>query len=175
MDKKAIKRLAVVALLLAIGLVLPFFTMQIKQIGKMLLPMHIPVILCGILCGYRYGAVLGAVLPILRSLLFSMPQFYPNAVGMMFELAVYGLVTGILYEKIKDKKGGIFVTLIAAMLSGRIVWGFIRAILSVMAGGAFTLELFMAGAFVEALPGIVLQLVLIPIIVLALKKAKISV
>ena len=104
-----------------------------------------------------------------------MPQFYPNAVGMMFELAVYGLVTGLLYERLKDKKGGIFVTLIAAMLSGRIVWGLIRALLSVAAGGAFTLELFMAGAFVEALPGIILQLVLIPIIVFALKKAKISV
>lgn len=175
MDKKAIKKLAVVALLLAIGLVLPFFTMQIKQIGKMLLPMHIPVILCGFLCGYKYGAILGAVLPILRSLLFSMPQFYPNAVGMMFELAIYGLVTGLLYAKLKDKKGGIIITLIGAMLSGRIVWGLIRGILSVAAGGAFTLELFMAGAFVEALPGIILQIVLIPIIVLALKKAKITV
>lgn len=175
MDKKAIKRLAVVALLLAIGLVLPFFTMQIKQIGKMLLPMHIPVILCGFLCGYKYGAVLGAVLPILRSLLFSMPQFYPNAVGMMFELAVYGLVTGLLYEKLRDKKGGIIITLVCAMLSGRIVWGLIRSLLSVAAGGAFTLELFMAGAFVEALPGIILQLVLIPIVVTVLKKAKIAV
>lgn len=175
MNSKSVKRLAVAALLLAIGLVLPFFTAQLKQIGEMLLPMHIPILLCGILCGYRYGAVVGAILPILRSLLFSMPQFYPSAVGMMFELAAYGLVSGLLYPRLRGKKGGILVTLIFAMLIGRIVWGIARTLLAVAAGGAFTMELFLAGAFTEAIPGIILQLVLIPVLVLVLEKNKLMI
>lgn len=164
------KKLTLSALFLALGIVLPFFTGQIPQFGKMMLPMHIPVLLCGFVCGAPYGLVVGFIVPLLRSLLFSMPQMMPTAVGMAVELATYGFITGILYSKLKNKKLGIFITLIAAMMIGRIVWGFASFLLYRMLGTAFTWELFAAGAFINAVPGIIVQLIVIPIIIYTLKR-----
>ncbi len=172
MNKKEIKNLALAALFLALGLVLPFVTMQIKEIGKMLLPMHLPVLLCGIICGYRYGVIVGAVLPILRSLLFSMPKMFPDAPAMMFELATYGLVIGLVYLKLSGKKGRTLLSLLAAMVAGRIVSGIAKWVLVTAAGGAYTLEMYLAGAIFDAIPGLILQIVLVPTIVFALQRAK---
>lgn len=158
-----LNRLILSAAFLAIGMVLPFLTGQIRMIGSSLLPMHIPVILCGLLCGPRYGLAIGFLLPILRSVFFGMPLFYPNALSMAFELAAYGLVIGVLYLRGKKKSiGYLYVCLIAAMLSGRIVWGGVMAVLLGVGGSAFTVKAFLAGAFLNAVPGIILQLVLIP-------------
>ena len=84
MKHAPLKNLVLAAMFLAIGLVLPFFTGQIPAVGKMLLPMHIPVLLCGLICGWQYGLGVGFVLPLLRSLLFSFPAMYPNAISMAF-------------------------------------------------------------------------------------------
>ena len=97
----SLKNLVLSAMFLAIGLVLPFFIGQIPAIGKMLLPMHIPVLLCGLICGWQWGLGVGFVLPLLRSVLFGFPAMYPNAIGMAFELSVYGLVIGYLYAHSK--------------------------------------------------------------------------
>ena len=78
MNHNFLKNMALAALFLAIGLVLPFFTGQIPAVGKMLLPMHIPVLLCGLICGWQWGLGVGFVLPVLRSVLFSMPVMYPR-------------------------------------------------------------------------------------------------
>ena len=102
-DRKPIYDITLTAMFFAIGLVLPFFTGQIKEIGSMLLPMHLPVMLCGLICSWRYGALLGAPLPIVRSLLFGMPAFYPNAITMAVECAVYGLVIGLVFDLLKRK------------------------------------------------------------------------
>ena len=91
------KDLTLTAMFLALGLVLPFLTGQIPQIGNMLLPMHIPVFLCGLICGWRYGAILGFILPILRNAVFGMPVLFPTGIAMAFELMTYGLVAGFLY------------------------------------------------------------------------------
>lgn len=56
-----ILNLALAAMFLALGLVLPFATAQIQQIGNMLLPMHIPVLLCGLICGWQYGGLVGFI------------------------------------------------------------------------------------------------------------------
>ncbi len=163
---KNLKKLTLSALFLAIGIVLPLFTMQIKEIGDTLLPMHIPVLLCGILCGGQYGFAVGLMLPFIRSFIFSMPPLYPNAVWMAAELATYGLVVGILYNKLKIK--GIaktYVSLLIAMLSGRIVWGIAKTLLLFGTAKTFTLAAFISGGFVDALPGIILQLLLIPLLV----------
>ena len=88
--KTSTRKLTLSALFLALGLVLPLITGQIPQIGKMLLPMHIPVLLCGMVCGWPYGLAVGAVMPLLRGLLFGMPVLYPTGIGMAFELAAYG-------------------------------------------------------------------------------------
>ena len=90
---------------------------------------------------------------------------------MCFELAAYGLVSGALYARLPKKTSNIYVSLIAAMLTGRVVWGIVRVVLSGVSGEPFTWAAFMAGAFLNAIPGIIIHILLIPIIVLALKKA----
>ena len=114
-----------------------------------------------------------AWLPLMRSAIFHMPVMYPNAVAMAFELAAYGFVAGYLYGKSKYKcTKALYKSLIIAMLSGRAVWGVAQIILLGVSGKAFTLSAFIAGAFVNAWPGIILQLVLIPVIMVALGRAK---
>lgn len=158
------------AMFIAIGLVLPFLTGQIQQIGNLLLPMHIPVFLCGLICGYKYGFCTGLILPVFRSVLFSMPVLYPNAIAMSAELATYGLVSGLVYSMIKDKKfWSVYVAMLPAMIVGRVVWGLAEVILLGIKNNTFTLEMFLAGAFINAVPGLILQLVLIPLIISALK------
>lgn len=158
---------------LAMGLVLPFLTGQIQVIGNMLLPMHIPVMLCGLLCGWQYGGAIGFVLPLLRSTLFGMPIFYPSAIAMAFELAAYGLLIGLFYHRSKWKCiRSLYRSLVFAMLGGRIVWGGAMTVLMGVKGNVFTLSAFSSGAFLNAIPGIVLQLVLIPALMVALDKTK---
>ena len=126
---KKIEKISLTALFAAIGLVLPFLTGQIPVIGKMLLPMHLPVLLCGFICGPVYGLVIGFIAPLLRFLIFSMPPIMPIGISMSFELAVYGLMAGIMYNCLPKKKPYIYVALIGAMLCGRVIWGIVRVIL----------------------------------------------
>lgn len=173
MKSASLKNLVLSAMFLAIGIVLPFFTGQIPAIGKMLLPMHIPVLLCGLICGWPYGLGVGFVLPLLRSLLFSFPAMYPSAVGMAFELAVYGAVVGYLYAHSKYQcLKALYKCLIPAMVAGRLVWGAVMIVLMGLGGSIFTWELFLTGALLNALPGIVLQLVLIPAVMVLLDRTK---
>ena len=166
MNRTVLRKSILAATLFAIGIVLPLLTGQIKEIGDSLLPMHLPVLLCGALCGWQYGAFVGFLLPFTRSLIFTMPPIYPNAVWMAFELLTYGLTFGIFYSILK-KRGviGIYTSLIGAMLSGRVVWGIAKAILLGVAGKSFGISAFVAGAFVDSLLGIVIQILLIPILI----------
>lgn len=169
---KNLKKLIYAALCLALCMVLPLLTGQIPQIGSALSPMHIPVFLCGFLCGWPWGAAVGFIAPLLRNLLFGMPPLFPTGVAMAFELLTYGAVAGILYKVLPRKPWNIYVTLIVAMLAGRVVWGAARFILAGLSGSEFPFSAFLAGAFTNAIPGIILHIVLIPLIVLALEKAK---
>lgn len=166
------KRMTLAALFVAIGFLLPFLTGQIPQIGSMLSPMHIPVLLCGFVCGPWFGLLVGAVTPLLRSLLLGMPPLFPVAIAMAFELAAYGLAAGLLYQLLPKKPLYVYVSLIGAMLIGRVVWGIAMAVLLGLTGGAFPFRAFLAGAFINAWPGIILHILIIPPIVLALKRAK---
>ena len=171
MKNSNIKNLALAAMFMALGLVLPFFTGQIPQIGKMLLPMHIPVLLCGLICGWKYGLAVGFVTPLLRSVIFGMPILYPMAIGMAFELMTYGFVIGFLYERSRWKCiFALYRCLIIAMLSGRIVWGIAQMILLGVGQNGFTYQAFIAGAFLNAIPGSIIQLVLIPAVMVLLNK-----
>lgn len=174
MTSLQIRKLTYAALFLALALVLPFLTGQIPQIGSALSPMHIPVLLCGFLVGWPWGLAVGFIAPLLRSVIFGMPVMVPGAVAMAFELAVYGLVSGILYRLLPKKKWSIYVTLIVAMLAGRVVWGITRLIIAGLSGNSFTWALFLAGAFTNAIPGIILHIVLIPVIVMVLERAGLS-
>ena len=173
MTKQSTRNLILSAMLLAIGFVLPMVTGQIRVIGNMLLPMHIPVLLCGFLCGPYYAAMIGALLPILRSIIFSMPVFYPNAVAMAIELLSYGLVCGLAYSLFKKKNLlTIYASLISAMLLGRVIWGIVTAVLMGLSGNPIGFAYFIDRAFVTGVPGIILQLVLIPTIVGIVEKLR---
>ncbi len=171
-NKLAIRRLVLSALFLALAFVLPFLTGSIPQIGNMLCPMHLPVLLCGFVCGWPWGLVVGFAAPLLRSVIIGMPPLFPTAICMAFELATYGFMAGILYRLFPKKVPFVYVSLILAMIAGRLVWGAARLICTGMDVSKFGLQAFWAGAVTTAVPGIILQIVLIPILVILLKKAK---
>ena len=162
-----IKNLVLSALFLCMGVVLPLITGQIKEIGDTLLPMHFPVMLCGLICGWKHGFALGLILPFFRAVTVGMPPMYPNAVWMASELAAYGLLTGLLYKSVAPNK--IYFSLLVSMICGRIVWGITKFILLGVAGKAFTFGAFVTGALIDSVPGILLQLVLIPLIIKLIK------
>lgn len=171
--QKNLRDMTLAALFLAIGMVLPFLTGQIPAVGKMLLPMHIPVLLCGLICGWKHGFSVGLILPVLRGAVFGMPVLYPTGVGMAVELAVYGGAVGMLYAKSKwHCTCTLYRSLLLAMLLGRLAWGAAQTILLGFGGSGFTFGMFLAGALTNAIPGILVQLTLIPMVMVALGRAK---
>ncbi|MBR7112321.1 MAG: ECF transporter S component [Clostridia bacterium] len=173
LTKKRVTALVTAAMLLALGLVLPSLVGNIKEIGDSLLPMHLAVMLCGILCGGWYGLGTGLMMPFLRAVFFGMPPLYPNAVWMALELATYGLVIGLLYARGKAyRRGYLFFCLVSSMLLGRVVWGIAKAVLLGIGGKPFGWQAFFVGGFIDAVPGLLLQLVLIPLTVELLEKRK---
>jgi len=171
MKNRKLINIVLSAMFLGLGLVLPLLTGQIQQVGNMLLPMHIPVFLCGLICSWQYGFIIGAILPILRSLLFTMPILYPTAIAMSFELATYGLVVGLMFSKARWQcVRSLFRSMIVAMISGRIVWAVAQMCLLGIGTDGFTLQMFVSGAFLNAIPGIILQFILIPSIMLVLDR-----
>lgn len=165
MDRE-FRNLIASGIFVALAIVLPFLTGQVQQLGQMLLPMHLPVLICGFVCGWKWGLAVGLIAPLLRSALFGMPPMYPIAQAMAVELAVYGVVTGVLYARLPRRPMYLYVALIGAMLLGRVAWAGATYLLT----GALTMEIFLAGAFVQAWPGILLQLILVPPIVMALAR-----
>lgn len=168
--KTSTRKLTLSALFLALGLVLPLITGQIPQIGKMLLPMHIPVLLCGMVCGAPYGAVCGLLGPMLSSVLTGMPTAALMP-AMMVECAAYGLTTGLMLRLVRPGKtyADLYLSLVAAMLVGRLVSGVTKALFFM--AGQYTMQAWIAASFVTALPGIVLQLAVVPSIVYYLMRA----
>jgi thiamine transporter ThiT len=162
MRSSALRRLSLSGLFLALALSLPFLTGSIPQLGQTLLPMHLPVLLCGFLVGWKEGGIVGLVAPLLRSILFGMPPFFPTAAAMAFELAAYGIAAGILIRLFPKKWPFFFLNLMFAMIIGRIIWGLVSWMFSVWIGNAFPFSVFLSGAVLNALPGILIQFVLIP-------------
>ena len=169
MSSAKIYQMILAAMFLAIALILPFLIGQIPQIGSALCPMHTctPV---RIFCGPWYALLVGLIAPLLRFLLFGMPPLMTTGIAMCFELATYGLIAGTLYKALPNKKPYIYVSLIGAMLAGRIVWGIATVVLYGLVKSEFGWAAFMSGAFLNAIPGIIVQIVLIPILVMSLEK-----
>ena len=173
MDKKRnILKMVYAAMLLALALVLPFLTGQIPEIGAMLCPMHLPVLFCGFICGWFWGLAIGVMSPILRSLTLGMPQLFPTALAMAIELAAYGAISGITYRLLPRKRIFILISLLIAMLAGRICWGVAMYLFLGGALGDFGLPAFVAGAFTNAIPGIILQILLIPATVMLFERRR---
>jgi len=172
MKKNTTKNMVLSGLFIALGLVLPQLFAHISGFGSRFLPMHIPVLLCGFVCGWPYGLFVGFVTPLLSGIIFGMPPIFPVAAVMAFELAAYGFATGLLYRLFEKKNVFVYAALIISMICGRIVWGIVSyAVYVGIRGSAFTWADFIAGAFVNAVPGIILQIVIIPVIVMALKRS----
>lgn len=171
MNSTQLRKLTYSALHMAIALILPFVTGQIPEIGAMLCPMHIPALLCGFMCGWPWGVAVGFISPLLRSVMLGMPAMFPAAIAMAFELAVYGGMAGLLYSRLPRKKWMIYAALLISMIAGRVVWGAVQALLAGLSGNSFTWTLFLTGAVINAIPGIIMQLALIPVLVVTMDKA----
>ena len=169
--RSSARQIVLAALFLALAFVLPMVTGHVPQVGNMLCPMHFPILLCGFVLGGPWGLAVGFAAPLLRSVLFGMPPLFPIAISMAFELATYGAVSGWLYRRVKHTLPMIYAVLLAAMTAGRLVWGAVRFVLAGLTGGSFPFSAFLSGALLTAVPGIVAQLVIIPLILTALRKA----
>ena len=167
------RSLVLAALFLALAFVLPMITGHVPQVGNMLCPMHFPILLCGFVLGGPWGLAVGLIAPLVRSVLFGMPPMFPIAISMAFELAAYGLASGVLWRKMKHTVPMMYASLVTAMVAGRLVWGAVRFVLAGLTGSSFPFSAFLSGALLTAVPGIVAQLVLIPLILVALQKAKV--
>ena len=158
------------SLFLALAFILPFFTGQIPEIGQMLCPLHIPVLLCGYICGWKWGLQVGLIAPLLRSFTLGMPPLFPSAIALSLELATYGLIAGYLYKIFPPSNLYIYLSLIISMIIGRIVWGVSMLLLLSVDGGVFTFSSFIAGSLVNAIPGIIIQIILVPLIIIIIRK-----
>jgi len=170
-------KLLIIALLLALGMVLPFLTGQIPAIGQAISPLHIPAFIAGLTCGWGWGLVLGLALPILRSFVFGMPPLVAVAIPMAFELAAYAGIAGLAYPLLRKRMKNLpamLVALIIAMVAGRLVGGAAKALVMGITGGSFTFAMFVSSYFVTTLTGAAIHLVVVPAIVLALEKAHLS-
>ena len=171
-SRRAVRNLVYAAVCLALCMVLPFLTGQIPEVGSMLCPMHIPVLLAGFLCDPWWALAAGLIAPLLRHLLFGMPPLMV-AIPMCFELAAYGLISGLMYKILPKKTGCIYVSLITAMVGGRVIWGVAKVITAGVTSSAFPWSAFISGAITTAIPGIILHIILIPVLVMALRKTKV--
>ncbi len=172
-NKSGIKKLTLSAMFLAIGIILPFFTGQVPQIGSMLLPMHIPVFLCAFVCGYKYGVPMAVILPLLRSVVFSRPNMFPEAISIAFEMAAYAFVADFLYSRSKWQcLRALYRCLIAAMLAGRLVRTVVQLSLLALSGMEFSFKAYFTGTILAGIPGVAIQLIVIPAVMVALHKTK---
>ena len=171
---KYTKRLVISAMCLGLCMVLPFLTGQIPEIGNMLLPMHIPVLLCGMLCGWPWGLAVGFIAPLMRSLIFGMPPFYPTALAMALELAAYGFASGLFSRLLPKKIPFVYLSLVLAMIAGRLVWGAARFMMAGLSVTEFPFSAFLAGAITTAWPGILLQILIIPPVVILLRRTRVA-
>ncbi len=160
------QKLSVTGLLVALGLLLPAFTAHLFALpGVVLLPMHIPVLLCGFLCGPRYGALCGLVTPVLSSLLTGMPPAFPMLPIMACQLVVMGLLGGLFTTRLRLP---LYPALLLTMAGGWLTYGLVFSLLLLPTGGNLR-ALSLPAALLQGLPGMALQLLLIPGILLALK------
>lgn len=165
------KNLVFTSLLIAMGVALPLAFHAVPNAGSIFLPMHIPVLLCGLICGWHYGFVCGVLTPALSSVLTGMPPaaYLPS---MLFELAVYGLVGGLLLKYVRTRNGlaDTIISLLGAMVAGRAVAGALKALIFNV--GEYSMQMWITSSFVTALPGIVIQIVAIPAVIQILRSSK---
>ncbi len=165
-----IKKLVLTAVCTALCVVVPMAFHSIPNGGAMFLPMHIPVLLCGMVCSWPLGLVCGVLGPLLSSILTGMPRA-AGLPGMLVECAVYGAAAGLFLRYIRtgSRYTDLYLSLVPAMLLGRVLSGIVKGL--ILTPG-LSLTTWATASFVTALPGITIQLVLVPVLVLGLERAK---
>ncbi len=163
-----IRKITLGSSLIALAVLLPFLTASNPTLGSIFLLMHIPALLGGFLLGGKMGGIIGFIMPLFRSVLISTPPLYPVALIMAFELGAYGLCAGLFFKLFKKYQFGYLLALVVAMVVGRFVWGIASTIILSLANRPYSFEAFITGAFVTALPGIAIQIILIPVLVRSL-------
>ncbi|MCR4887040.1 MAG: ECF transporter S component [Clostridiales bacterium] len=179
--------MAITAMLLGLGMLVPYLTGRVPEIGKFFSPIHIPVLICALTCGWKWALGLGIALPLINSALFQMPPFPAKAVPMVFELAAYGLAGGLIYAAFLRRRGHenhwpyLVIALFCAMVIGRVVGGAAKGALFTFLlpdQKSYTVSTFFsmlfADYFVGTAVGAAIHLLLIPPVVMALEKAKLS-
>ncbi len=171
MRKRTTTELITASMLLTIGVLLPFIFHSLGFAGPIFLPMHIPILIGGYILAPELAFALGLITPLFSSITTGMPVIFPIGIIMMFELSFYGLTLSILTRKYKKNT---FFLLSLSMIVGRIVAAFTAFVLTLI----FTIKLnpviYIKGAIITGLPGIIIQLLIIPIIIQAIKKSNLS-
>ncbi len=167
-----VRRLTMCAACIALCVVLPMAFHAIPNAGQVMLPMHIPVLLCGMLCGAPLGAVCGLLGPFLSHTITGMP-LAPALPAMMAECASYGLIVALMLGKVGTGRvyRDIYIAQSSAMLLGRIVSGIFKAL--TMKAGQYSFSAWLTASFLTGLPGIAVQLVLLPLLVRSLMRAQV--
>lgn len=168
---KNTKSLTMTAMMIALGLVVPPIVRMIPNGGGIFSPMHIVPLLTGLVVGPIEGIIVGVVCPLLNNVLYGLPMG-STLIGMCFELPVYGCMTGLMMKVFKNQKETVkvYLSLVIAMLLGRIVGGIVQSI--VLGASNYSLQLWASAYFITNTPAIVIHLVLIPAVYFALKKAR---
>lgn len=169
-EMSPVKRTVLAAMMVALCVVLPMAFHAVPDGGSVFLPMHIPVLVCGMICGWPYGFLCGLLGPLLSCLTTGMPPlaFLPS---MMVECAVYGLVTGLMLKFVRTGRlyADLYGALIVAMIAGRVVSGVAKALIF---SPGITMKYWIMASFVTALPGILIQLIAVPLLVGMLMKIR---
>ncbi len=167
-----LRKTIITGVLLAIGIILARFLhlLPLPLPAFMFSPLHLPVFICALICGRRYGIICGIILPYLSFAVSKKPPLYPAAIAMSIELLVYAAVAGTIF-KIKLLKANVvlkaFVSILIAQIIGRLAGGLATAMLLGFNGKPYLFETFVTSYFVQTLPAIILQLVIIPPLVKA--------
>ncbi len=172
------KNIVLSGFFLALAMILPGAIGAVNPVvGQAISPLHIPVLLCGFVCGKKYGFWVGVFTPILKVAIYGVPMLF-IAIPMCFELATYGFISGLMNEKLGNSVKSTYISLITAMLSGRIVYGICTYFVTTYAlfgaaEGTYTFGIFLAsGAMLGGIVGVISHLIIIPSILYAINNVK---
>lgn len=167
-----LRKVIYAAMCLALAFLLPYLTGQLRELGKALCPMHLPVFICSYACGPVYAGIVGFIAPLIRSLITGMPVFPTKAIPMMFELMTYGAVAGVCYKLFPKKIPYVYISLVVGIISGRLVLSAVNLVMNAMNGVEFSFFTYFVKNILEAVPGLILQIVIVPLVAITLRKTK---
>lgn len=177
--KNKTEKIVLAGLFIAIASVLPLLFHSIviggNSLGQVISPMHFPVLIAGVILGWKYGLAVGIISPLLNSILFLMPPLYPMAIAMALEMGTYGCIIGIISQythPFSNRIANIYVSLLMAMIAGRIVYGTFMSIVMNIAGNSYGWTVFISSVVIGTLPGIILQFLIVPAAIMLIEQKK---